>query len=348
MMENVPRVGVILVNWRGWRDTLLSLETLFGGDYPAFDVVVVDNDSGDESVARIRSWAQGSERAVLPTELVGRVKAVAPLGVDDCVVVTEVELDVCQPTRAPLTILCAAHNSGFAAGNNLGFKYLQRLGGYDYFWLLNNDAFPAPEALSHLVARGVKDPTLGQIGATLVYSGRPDTVQAFGGAIYDPKSGRAYHLGAESSLSDLGGVSESVIEKRMSYVVGASILVSNSFLSRVGLMEESYFLYFEELDWAERGKQEFGLGYARDAVVYHKAGASTQSKSRRSALAAYYLAHNRVVVTRRFFPAYLTSVVWSLAVETLSYAAKARWSEARGFFRALRGSLWFAVDGGQS
>jgi hypothetical protein len=46
----------------------------------------------------------------------------------------------------------------------------------------------------------------------------------------------------------------------MDFVNGASMLVGREFLEAVGLMEESYFLYFEELDWAKRARGKFTLG----------------------------------------------------------------------------------------
>jgi len=124
------------------------------------------------------------------------------------------------------------------------------------------------------------------------------------------------------------------IERRMAYIVGASMLVSAQFLQHVGLMEEQYFLYFEEIDWAERGKPKFKLGYAKRSLVYHKAGGSTQAASRRSALAAYYIARNRLVFTRRFHPEYVSAVWRATLLDALRYTAKAHWSEARGFSRA--------------
>ena len=60
------------------------------------------------------------------------------------------------------------------------------------------------------------------------------------------------------------------------------MLSSRVFLEDVGLMEESYFLYFEELDWAMRAKKAFKLGYARESVVYHKEGASIGTHSNRA------------------------------------------------------------------
>ncbi len=53
--ETAPLVCCVLVNWNGWRDTLPCLAALMAQDYPALRVIVVDNASTDDSVARIRA-----------------------------------------------------------------------------------------------------------------------------------------------------------------------------------------------------------------------------------------------------------------------------------------------------
>ena len=332
--SNPARVGVVLVNWRGWRDTLLALETLFGGDYPHFDAVVVDNDSGDDSVKHILAWAQGHEAAELPDRLNGQVRVRPEQGAIAHALFQESELPTAL-TPHRLTVIQAARNGGFAAGNNLALKYLLKQGTYDYFWLLNNDAYPAPDALSHLVARAEAGLDIGMVGSTLIYAGHPDTIQAMGGAEYQPESGRGFHIGAESSIAQLTMVNIADIERRMSYIVGASMLVRARFIEQVGLMEEGYFLYFEEIDWAERGKPNFKLGYAKRSMVYHKAGGTTQASSQSSELAAYYIARNRLLFTRRFHPEYTFSVWRAVLLDVLRHLVKARWPEARGFSRAI-------------
>jgi GT2 family glycosyltransferase len=57
----LPDVAVVIVNWNGWRDTLECLESLAQLDYPNFRVLVVDNDSSDDSVIRIREGWPGVE-----------------------------------------------------------------------------------------------------------------------------------------------------------------------------------------------------------------------------------------------------------------------------------------------
>ena len=77
-------------------------------------------------------------------------------------------------------------------------------------------------------------------------------------------------------------------------------------------MEESYFLYFEEMDWALRGRGRYRFVYADDAVVYHKEGASIGSSHQRtksSALSSFFMVRSRLRFTRKFYLWALPSVV---------------------------------------
>ena len=59
---------IILLNWNGWRDTVACLESLFESAGARFRVVVCDNQSSDDSLAKITAWAQGRLSAEVPDE----------------------------------------------------------------------------------------------------------------------------------------------------------------------------------------------------------------------------------------------------------------------------------------
>jgi GT2 family glycosyltransferase len=128
------------------------------------------------------------------------------------------------------------------------------------------------------------------------------------------------------------------IEARMNYVVGASMMARRTFIDRVGLMTEDYFLYYEELDWAERGRAlGFGLGYAANSVVYHKEGATIGTSHRRksSALAMRYLNRNRLLFTHRFYPQHMQAVRRQMWYEVLVYTKHRDWGAVKGLLGAL-------------
>ena len=101
---------------------------------------------------------------------------------------------------------------------------------------------------------------MGIVGSTLRYYGKPNLVQAFGGARFDLETLRPVHLGDGCTVDEIpaeDGSEHLALELAMSYVIGASMLVSADFLRSVGPMSEDYFLYFEELDWAYRSAGSF-------------------------------------------------------------------------------------------
>ena len=54
-----PRVSIIILNWNGWRDTIECLESLYRINYLNYDIIVVDNDSNDESIEKIKEYCNG-------------------------------------------------------------------------------------------------------------------------------------------------------------------------------------------------------------------------------------------------------------------------------------------------
>ena len=54
-----PLVSIILLNWNGYEDTLEALESLYNIDYPNYNVIVADNNSTNDSVEKIKDYADG-------------------------------------------------------------------------------------------------------------------------------------------------------------------------------------------------------------------------------------------------------------------------------------------------
>jgi hypothetical protein len=130
-------------------------------------------------------------------------------------------------------------------------------------------------------------------------------VQAAGGAIYRRFTAIPEIIGAGQAPATLPP--PETIERKMSYVVGASLLATAEFVDAVGPMCEDYFLYFEELDWVMRSQGRFRLGFAPRSIVYHKEGASAGSDANwrtRSAISDLCAVRSRLLVTRRFFLPY--------------------------------------------
>lgn len=102
---------------------------------------------------------------------------------------------------------------------------------------------------------------IGICGSKLLYYHDSGKVQGLAG-YYNPMLGIAKHIYNENEL------------KNMSYVIGVSMLVKKDFIEKIELMNEFYFLYFEEIDWTERAKGIFNIDVCLNSIVYHKEGAS--------------------------------------------------------------------------
>jgi GT2 family glycosyltransferase len=54
-----PRVSIIILNWNGWKDTIECLESLHAIEYQNYDVLLIDNNSQDESIEMFNRYCQG-------------------------------------------------------------------------------------------------------------------------------------------------------------------------------------------------------------------------------------------------------------------------------------------------
>lgn len=326
-------VAVVLLNWNGWADTIECLESLLRSDYPDYRVIVCDNASSDGSLAQIQAWAEG-RLAAGGAEGFARLRA-APLDKPVPYLLLDAQ-QAQQPEAAwpdvPLTLIATGGNLGFAGGNNVGLRYALACERYAYFWLLNNDTVVEPDAMRRMVERMAASADAGICGSTLRHYYAPHLVQAAGGSSYNAWRCRAHPIAAnQPATQPLDGAD---VERRMAYVAGASMMVSQGFLQRIGLMAEDYFLYYEEFDWARRAAGSYQLAYAADSLVYHKEGGSigTGAVGKMSALALYYLQHNRIKFMRRFYPARLPLLYLSMLLELVRAATR------RDFF-AIKWSL---------
>jgi GT2 family glycosyltransferase len=142
-------------------------------------------------------------------------------------------------------------------------------------------------------------------------------VQALGGFRYNRWLGTSEMIGQNLPFGHPATVNAKSVERELFGVQGASMLVTTDFLRKVGLLEERYFLYFEEQDWAVRARRHgFGMCYAPDSIVYHREGASTGGRSvvadQKSRLADYYSIRSRILFTRTFFRYALPTVYLGL------------------------------------
>lgn len=303
-------------------------------------------------IAIIVSYASSDEIVDVLTGLAGQTRPVAavhicenggPTSYAQLVKVVDGwrrEAAVRNPDDAALPeVIChlAPGNLGYAGGINLVLRALMNMP-WSHVWIINPDAVPAPTAHEALQAR-IAEPDVGIVGATvrLAQSGR---VQSYGGVW---RRWIARGLNIDGRYAVAGVVDQGRIESMIDYVSGACMLVTRAFIENVGLMDESYFLYCEEVDWcARRGR--FRIGFAPDAVVHHGHGTTIGSNldhRKRSRLAVYLDERNKLLFTRRHHGVIYPIVMFITLCVLSQYIVKGAY---RNYLHGLAG-WWAGVRG---
>lgn len=296
------RLAVVIVNWNGAEDTIECLEALLRQSVRP-RIIVVDNGSDDGSVGRLEAWARGETPYEPPAGPLRRLtsppveKPLSLRAIDPVAATTE------GPGDEDVTVISSPDNLGFSAGNNLGLRYAMLDARIGYCWCLNNDAVADPGAVGAIIARMDATHKVGMCGTQVRYYHRPGHWQALNGHRFKVLTGQSRGIGIGVPVTR--PFDPKMVARETDFVLGASLAVSRAFLETVGYMEESYFLYFEEMDWAVRNRGRFATAFAHAAIVYHKEGGSIGSstkKGQRSALSEYYLMRSRIRFYRRNFP----------------------------------------------
>ncbi len=325
---------IVLVNWNSGGDTIECLESLLRLESGDFAVVIVDNGSTDGSAERIASWAR-SPTAPFTSPVWSRLPFARAQHKSFTVI------DAATPLPSPsadITLIRAGRNLGFAGANNLGMAFAKADSQAAWYWILNNDTVVAPDSLSIQVARMAADPAIGMLGARLMFYAEPDVVQGLAGGFL-PMRGRGYHIG----MGEMAGAMPSIaaVEAEMRYVLGASMFVRASLVDRIGAMEESYFLYFEELDWARRMPRDQRLAIAPDAIVWHKEGGSigSSTRCRPSDTSLYYINASLLRFYWRHYRGRIAVAIARVLREALGLIARSDRAGARAIGRAAHDVL---------
>lgn len=196
---NAPKVSIIVLNYNGKRFLDDCFQSLAKVNYPNFEVVMVDNESTDDSVSYV------------------------------------------QENYKWVHVIRSGSNNGFAFGNNIGIKSTEG----KYVFLLNNDTICTEDFLSRVVKVAESDPEVAVVGAIPI------------------------QLNPVYLHSNITVPWENDTERTAS-VAGAVMLIRRDLLKYIGLLDETYFLYWEDTEFCWRANL---LGYkiiaANKSIVFH-------------------------------------------------------------------------------
>lgn len=165
-------------------------------------------------------------------------------------------------------LIVNAANLRFAGGNNVGIRYALAKGA-DYVCLLNNDTAADPGMLSHLVEAAESSAAAGMAGPKIYYYQDRNRLWYAGGKI-DWNRGWMWHIGIREE--DKG---QHDAESATDFISGCCLLVKRSVIERVGMLDEAYYIYGEDVDWCVRtARAGFTLLYVPAAKLWHKLSVS--------------------------------------------------------------------------
>lgn len=317
----MTKVKVVIVNFNSSSDTIECLSSLLDATYKYFQVFVVDNSPSAEPAACIAKWA---EHRFSNTEE----------GLDKWFTLVAEDSFAAQEYHQKLVLIKANENKGFAAANNIVLRYMLTRPEYAFVWALNNDTFVPADSLEKLVNAFNEQPaSVGILGTALLYHHNPDLIQGLGGK-FNKWFATAVHLAEGTPAAELHKFADIEID----YPIGASMCVRREFLEDVGLMNEEYFLYFEEMDWVRRGQAKgWQFKTSVEVKVLHKEGASigTGAPMKRSGLADYYGVKNRLVFARNYHKMQLPTVYFGIGLALVNRIRRGQFAMALNVCKIL-------------
>jgi N-acetylglucosaminyl-diphospho-decaprenol L-rhamnosyltransferase len=282
-------VWIIIVNYRTAALTIESLRALSSqvGDLGGGRVVVFDNSSADRSLEEIR--------VAIRMENWSGWASVEPLD----------------------------RNGGFSYGNNFGLR--AALGAPDqveYVMLLNPDTVVRDGAVKALVSFMASHPRVGIAGSRLENS--DGVVECSAHTFHSPIGELlgAARIGVLSRLLSRYAVTLPLCNEAhiSDWVSGASMIIRRQVIKDIGLMDEGYFLYFEEVDYCRRANSAgWECWYVPESRVMHIEGASTSITYSARRRPAYWYDSRRRYFTMHYGVAglLLADLLWT--VGRLSY-----------------------------
>ena len=197
-------------------------------------------------------------------------------------------------------------NLGFTGGNNVGLRDAL-LRAPDYLLLLNNDTVVAPNFLSELVRVAESDPLIGLVNPKIYYFDPPDRIW-YAGGIRKPWRVFPIHLGLRQR--DDGSYD---LTREVSFITGCALLIKATVVRKIGLLDDLYFLSFEDADWSMRASRAgFKQFFVPSSVIWHKDSYDT-NRNLGVAGKNFYTMRNTLLFARkylqnRYWPLFMMSV----------------------------------------
>ncbi len=268
MAKKTPRVSIIILTCNAYKMTSSQLMNIAKLKTQGLNVetIVVDNGSTDKTVEKLSQYK-------LP--------------------------------NMEYKFIETGSNLGYAAGNNIGMKDAINRGA-DYLILMNNDLILSSDILIKLVSLAESDKTIGTIAPKMYFAegfefhsdrykrSELGNVIWYAGGLIDRNNVYSTHRGVDEV--DHGQFNK--IEDT-DFTNGACVLITKEVIKKIGYIDESFFLYWEDADYSERIRNAgFRVVYAPEAKLWHMVSKSTGNSG--SPSNDYFIIRNRLIFGFRY------------------------------------------------
>lgn len=305
-----PTISIVIVNYQTAAMVCDCLHSLIPQIHGIGQIIIVDNASGDDSVEKLNAFIANCGLA-----------------------------RVCR-------VLSNDFNGGFSYGNNSGIRLaLAVMTPPDYLFLLNPDTLVSPGAIAQLLQFMHSHPKVGIAGSRLLNAdgGIECSAHVFPSPLGELEGGARLGILSKLLRRHVVPIAPRQIEHPCDWVSGASMVVRRQVFEDIGLLDEGYFLYFEEVDFCHRSKNaDWECWHVPGAHVVHLEGAATgitQAAKRRPAY--WYNSRRRYFVKHHGVGGLiLADILWSLG--RISYLLRRLLH--LGAQGAYRDPKWFMFD----
>jgi GT2 family glycosyltransferase len=279
-MKINPKVSIIILNWNGWEDTIECLESLYKINYSNYEVFVVDNNSQNDSIKKIRDWTEG--RIKVKSKFLKYNSNNKPIKYFIC---PESRLNSKNyrlkkikfnkiSSEKKLFIIKNKKNYGFSKGNNIAIKQVLDENESKYLLLLNNDTVVDKKFLSKLVEIAENDNRIAIVGPKIYYYDykNKNNIIYFGGGKIDWEKYPGYH-NINRYKEDSKNINNN--PKRIDWISGTCMMLNIENINP--LLNEKFYFGCEDIDKClESSREKLKIIYVPKAIIWHK-----QARSRK-------------------------------------------------------------------
>jgi hypothetical protein len=217
-----------------------------------------------------------------------------------------------------LIVFKEKNNLGFAGGNNIGIRYALE-NDYDYIMLLNNDTEVKENFILPLVERIEKDHFLGAVQPLILNFSNKSIIWNAGGKLNK-------FLGLTSTRLNNNKLNSSIVfDDYTDWISGCCILIKSEILTKVGLLDEKFFNYYEDVDWSLRMKNlGYDLGFVKESIIYHHGSSSSKNKKTKEGVISskihYFNIRNHILLLKKHKNLFnFFGIVFFQIIKTTSY-----------------------------